>query len=593
MAASEGGRTSFRIRLFLTALLVAALALGVAGVLFATSMRRQIDGRIEQTLVAEALLASDLLGVMEPVNGEDAVARLDREADRMGALLGARVTLIAADGRVIGDSAEPIEALARLESHAGRPEVLQAARANTGISRRSSTTLGIDMLYVAVPVKHPAIAFVRLALPLTTVRQQLRSVSTAAGAALALALLAAAVIAYVMAGRVSRRVRAIAAVAARYREGDLTPPAMDYGDDELGAVARTLDESVHQLGSRLGDLARDRGRMAAILAGMIEGVIVVDGQGRLQLVNHAAAEMLKLDEPPIGRHYVESIRHPAIVDLVAATLSGNAPEHVELAPPRDPSRTVIARAAPTVAGQAQGVVLVLHDVTELKRADQIRRDFVANVSHELRTPLTAIRGYVEALTEGDATAAEAREFLGIITRHTLRMERLVKDLLRLARLDAGQEVLETAPCDLRGLLQSVASDLLPALQSREQRLDIRIDGDVDVVRGDPSKLHDVFRNLVANASTYSPERTAITIAARREGPQVVIDVLDSGPGIPEEDLARVFERFYRVDKSRARDPGGTGLGLAIVRHLIGLHGGSVSAANREQGGAQFTVRLNT
>jgi two-component system phosphate regulon sensor histidine kinase PhoR len=367
---------------------------------------------------------------------------------------------------------------------------------------------------------------------------------------------------------------------------------MDYGDDELGAVARTLDESVQQLGARLGELARDRGRMAAILAGMIEGVIVVDGQGRLQLVNRAASEMLKLDEPPIGRHYVESIRHPAIVDLVAATLAGNAPEYVELAPPRDPSRTVIARAAPTVAGHAHGVVLVLHDVTELKRADQIRRDFVANVSHELRTPLTAIRGYVEALSEGDANPDETRQFLEVITRHTLRMERLVRDLLRLARLDAGQEMLEIAPCDLRSLLQSVVSELTPALQAREQRIEIAINGDVDLVRGDPSKLHDVFRNLVANAGTYAPERTAIMVTARRDGSQVVIDVLDSGPGIPEQDLGRIFERFYRVDKSRARDPGGTGLGLAIVRHLIGLHGGSVSAANREEGGAHFTVRLN-
>jgi len=603
MERPDRGSASFQTKLFLASLAVAALALVVAGVLFATSMRRQINAQIERALVAEARLASELLGRMEPTGSfkdptetwppsAGALASLDQEADRMGDRLGARVTLIAANGRVVGDSSEPIEALATLENHAGRPEILAAQAAGTGAARRTSATLGIEMLYVAVPVKHPAIAFVRVALPLTSVRQQLTGVSKAAGAALGLALLAAAAIAYVMAGRISRRVHAIAAVAARYRNGDLTPPGIDYGDDELGAVARTLDESVQQLGARLGELARDRGRMAAILAGMIEGVIVVDSQGRLQLVNRAAGEMLKLDEPPIGRHYVESIRHPGIADLVASTLAGNAPEYVELAPPRDPSRTVIARAAPTLSGQAHGVVLVLHDVTELKRADQIRRDFVANVSHELRTPLTAIRGYVEALSEGDASPDEARQFLEVITRHTLRMERLVKDLLRLARLDAGQEILEIVPCDLRGLLQSVASELAPVLQAREQQIDIVVDGGVDIVRGDPSKLHDVFRNLVANAGTYAPERTAIVVTARRDGSQVVIDVLDSGPGIPEDDLARIFERFYRVDKSRARDPGGTGLGLAIVRHLVGLHGGSVSAANREEGGAQFTVRLD-
>src|SRR5262245_12883834 len=519
------------------------------------------------------------------------MAELDAEADRLGSRLQARVTLIAPDGRVLGDSAEPLENLPTLENHATRPEVLEAKASGLGIARRPSATLGIDMLYAAAPVQHPSLAFVRVALPLTDVRQQLRTVLTATLTALGIALIGAAAIAFVLSSRIGQRVRAIADLAARYRRGDLTPARLDYGDDELGAVARTLDESVQQLGSRLADLARARGRMAAILAGMIEGVIVVDSQGRLVLVNRAAQEMLKLDEPPIGNHYVETIRHPAISDLVTAALGGGSARSVELAPPRDPARTVIARAAPTTAGSDHGVVLVLHDITELKRADQIRRDFVANVSHELRTPLTAIRGYVEALSEGDADPEESPRFLEIIMRHTLRMERLVKDLLRLARLDAGQEVLEVADCDLHRLAQSVVADLEPALKAREQRVEIDIAGDVETVRADPSKLHDVLRNLVANASTYSPEHSTIRISAHRDREFVAIEVQDEGPGIPEEDLGRVFERFYRVDKSRARDPGGTGLGLAIVRHLVELHGGKVVAVNRPTGGAQFTIFL--
>ena len=583
---------SFQAKLFLAALVTAALSLAVGGLLFATTMRRQIDTRIQQTLVAEAQLAAELLGRTDgAAPAETSPALLDQEADRMGERLGARVTFIAEDGRVLGDSSEPLDALPTLENHATRPEVIEARSKGTGSARRYSATLRIDMLYVAVPVRHSEIAFVRVALPLTNVRQQLGSVLMTTLAALALALVAAGGIAYWTAERIGHRVRAIAEVAARYRQGDLTPPRLDYGDDELGAVARTLDDSVHELGGRLADLARDRGRMAAILAGMIEGVIVVDSQGRLQLVNRAAEEMLKLEEPPIGRHYIECIRHPGIADLVTAALAGRAPEYVELAPPRDPSRTVIARAASTVAGQAHGIVLVLHDITALKRADQIRRDFVANVSHELRTPLTAIRGYVEALSEGDTNADEARQFLDIIMRHTLRMERLVKDLLRLARLDAGQELLEIASCDVNGLVQSVVSDLAPALEGREQRVEIDIADQVSAVRADPSKLHDVLRNLVANASTYAPERTTIRISARSDGEFVELSVSDEGPGLPDDAIARVFERFYRVDKSRARDPGGTGLGLAIVKHLVELHGGTVSAANREPDGAQFTVRL--
>jgi two-component system phosphate regulon sensor histidine kinase PhoR len=331
--------------------------------------------------------------------------------------------------------------------------------------------------------------------------------------------------------------------------------------------------------------------MEAILAGMVEGVIVVDPQGRLQLVNDAARQMLKLGDVAIGRPYVETIRLPAIAELVAAVLFGRTPEPLQLSPPRDPSRTIMARAAPAAGSAAHGVILVLHDITELRRADQIRRDFVANVSHELRTPLTAIRGYVEALAEGDASAEESRRFLAIIARHTQRMERLVKDLLRLARLDAGQETLDVIDCDTRSLADAVVGDVGPAAEERGQRIEVTIAPGAETIRADPGKLHDALRNLVANAITYAPPQSTIGIDAAPAGGGVAIAVSDAGPGIPDEDLSRVFERFYRVDKSRARDPGGTGLGLAIVKHLIELHGGTVRAENRPGGGARFVLRI--
>jgi two-component system phosphate regulon sensor histidine kinase PhoR len=349
--------------------------------------------------------------------------------------------------------------------------------------------------------------------------------------------------------------------------------------------------SAEAMTRRLEELARDEGRMEAILAGMIEGVIVVDPQGRLQLVNQAAQQMLKVDALAIGRHYVETIRHPAITDLLGAALNGRTPQSVQLSPPRDLSRTIMGTAAPALSGAAHGAVLVLHDITELRRVDQIRRDFVANVSHELRTPLTAIRGYVEALLESSVDAEEGRRFLDIIARHTLRMERLVKDLLRLARLDAGQEPLEIVSCETRALIHSVATDLTPLLDTRGQRVDVDIAAGAESIRADPAKLHDALRNLVANASIYGPDGEIIHVTAAPAGAGIAIAVADEGPGIPEGDLSRIFERFYRVDKSRARDPGGTGLGLAIVRHLVELHGGQVWAENRPEGGARFVITL--
>jgi two-component system phosphate regulon sensor histidine kinase PhoR len=420
----------------------------------------------------------------------------------------------------------------------------------------------------------------------------LQPLLVAAMAGLAAALVASGVLAAALTRGLQHRVSAITEAAQRYREGEFVRSRVDYGEDEVGAVARALDDSIHELGARLAELARDRGRMAAILAGMIEGVIVVDPQGRLELANDAARQMLKLSDLAVGRHYVETIRHPAITDLVGAALRGEIPPSVQIAPPRDASRTIAVRAAPTSIGSgAHGAIVVLHDITDLRRADQIRRDFVANVSHELRTPLTAVRGYVEALAEQDVSAEERRQFLDVIARHTLRMERLVRDLLRLARLDAGQEPVDRVACDIRGLVQSVTSDLKPSLDERAQRVDVSIEAGAETVSADPAKLHDALRNLISNASTYGPERGLIRVDAWRGADSVNISVSDEGPGIPEEDLSRVFERFYRVDKSRARDPGGTGLGLSIVKHLVELHGGRVRTENRPDGGARFTIEL--
>ncbi|MGH7336980.1 MAG: ATP-binding protein, partial [Myxococcota bacterium] len=347
--------------------------------------------------------------------------------------------------------------------------------------------------------------------------------------------------------------------------------------------------SVHELGKRLTELSRDRARMEAILSGMVEGVLVVDRHGRLQLVNQAAQAMLKVDVSTIGHPYVEVIRHPDISAQLASALRGEEVDSRELSMARDPGRTFIARAAPVAVDGGGGAVLVLHDITDLRRADQIRRDFVANVSHELRTPLTAIRGYVEALLDEEPGEEQARRFLEIVARHSTRMERLVKDLLRLARLDAHQEALEIAACDLEQLFAAVATDLAPTIDAKQQQVAIDVEPGAARVDADPAKLHDVVRNLVENAVNYSPRGADIRLGARRSNGAIRIEVSDSGPGIPAEDLTRVFERFYRVDKSRAGP--GTGLGLAIVKHLVELHGGLATAQNRAGGGAVFTVTL--
>jgi two-component system phosphate regulon sensor histidine kinase PhoR len=575
----------FRTKVFLASLTVAAVSLLTAATLMSWQVRERQRAAIEERITKDALLVAELLRG-STIAGVEA---LQAEAARLGRYGEARVTLIGPDGRVVGDSAQRGDALSELDNHADRPEVVSARRHGRGTARRFSTTLGTDMLYVAVRAGHPEVAVVRLALPLTEIDEQLAGIRALALAALAASVPVALGLAWLVSAALSRRVQAIAAVARRYAEGDLTRGTYDFGTDELGRVARVLDGSVQELARRVAEVSRQRARMEAILAGMSEGVLVVDGAGRLQLANAAAQSMLRIDGSAIGRQHVEVIRHPDISAQLGAALRGEETDGRELSMARNPGRTYVARAAPVAADGGGGGVLVLHDITDLRRADQIRRDFVANVSHELRTPLTAIRGYVEALLDAQAQDEQARRFLGIVGRHTSRMERLVTDLLRLARLDARQEPLEISRCDVRQVWDAVVDGLAAAIEEKRQRIGIRVDADASAIDADAAKLHDILRNLVENAVTYSPENAAIELTAQRRDGTVCLQVADSGPGIPPEDLTRVFERFYRVDRSRTGP--GTGLGLAIVKHLVELHGGTASAENRAEGGALFTVLL--
>jgi two-component system phosphate regulon sensor histidine kinase PhoR len=586
MAMTFGG---LRGRTLLATFGVSAVALLLAAALIAMPMRAQLLRAIERNLVAETRLAAALLQA-RPTDGS--VAALDRQADQIGGFTAARVTFIAADGHVVGDSAEDLAAIERLDNHGTRPEVVAARQTGMGIVRRFSATLGTDLLYVALAVTHPHVGTVRLALPLTEVDAQFRAVRRNVLVALAVALGFALGLAWLSSVLLARRVDAIAAVARRYAAGDFSAPARDQGGDELGTVARVLDDTARELGRRMTELSQDRARTEAILGGMLEGVIVMNAEGRIILANEAARRLAQPDGVVPGRHYSEVVRHPDIGAMLGRALSGQTPDGIEFSPLRDPNRTLVARAAPVTTEGAPGAVLVLHDITDLRDADRMRRDFVANVSHELRTPLTAIQGYVEALQDDvPPEPDEAARFLEIIARQANRMERLVRDLLRLARLEAGQEPVEASQTDIETLFADVATELEGSLEAKAQRIVTAIGPAAGSLHVDTAKLHDALRNLVENAIAYARPSTTITLASLRTDGEFVITVADEGPGIPEADLSRIFERFYRVDKARSRESGGTGLGLSIVKHIVGILGGEVRAANRQPGGAVFTVRL--
>ena len=403
------------------------------------------------------------------------------------------------------------------------------------------------------------------------------------------AVAAALALAWVASVRLRRRIRLLTERARRHAAGTPLPAGRDHGDDELGVMARVLDQAAGEFARQVRDLSGQQTRVDAILGGMVEGVLVIDEQGRVQIANESVKRMLGIAGDPAGRFHVELIRHPEVTRVIDAAMAGDAGSGKEVRLNTDPPKVLLVNARVFAADGERGVALVLHDVTEFRRADQVRQDFVANVSHELRTPLTAVRGGVEALL--DEVGGEERRFVAIIARNSARMERLVSDLLRLARLDAGQEELVPTSCLLGATLGSVTGELAPLVESKRLEVRTSVAPDARTVMADPVKLHDAVRNLVENAVNYAPDDSAIELGAAADDRVVRITVADRGPGIPDADLTRIFERFYRVDAARPRDPGGTGLGLAIVKHLIGLHEGSVRAANRDGGGTVFTIEL--
>jgi len=575
---------TLRTRTFVGVFLATALALAVSTMLVERSLREFLRRDIEAGLIRQAKLTATLLE-------HRALADPDAEADALSAVVGARVTFIAADGRVLGDSELDAAGLAAVENHATREEVQQARQTGEGRASRRSHTTTVETQYAAAAVRDSPIAVARLALPLTVIEDRVAVVRRQALAGLGAGLVAAALLTWSASVLLNRRIRAVAETAARYRAGDFSQPARDHGRDEIGLVADALDDTARELGSRLGEMARARAHTDAILTGMVGGVLLVDAAGRLVLTNPAAHSMLRLPDDAGGAHYLELVRQPDVHVLVTRALAGERPAAVEVELEPGSRKTFVADAVPVDVTRGGGAVLVLRDITDLRRADQVRRDFVANVSHELRTPLTAIRGYVEALLDGPVTADQSREFLAIIDRQSLRMERLVRDLLRLARLDAGQEAPAMADCRVADVVSGVVSDLDSTLRGRQQSVRVTIAQDASVVRADAAKLADALRNLLENASNYSAAGGSIDITARRGDDEVGITVADRGPGIPKADLSRVFERFYRVDRSRTQDPGGTGLGLSIVRHLVELQAGRVTAANRDGGGAVFEISL--
>jgi two-component system, OmpR family, phosphate regulon sensor histidine kinase PhoR len=578
-----------RGRMAAMALSTTAAALAAVVLLVGPALTRRAVDHTRETLLAEARLTARVIAPHLAAGAP--AAQVDAVVDQAAREVGARITVVAPDGTVVADSTASGPALAALENHGARPEIQEALRAGVGYSIRRSTTVNEDLLYAAVALREQGrlLGVVRLARSMPGIAGQAAELRRAVLVALLLAFGLTALLVPLLASSMAGPLRDIMDSARRFAAGDLSARSRVARRDEVGELARILNVSADALQQRLTEIARDRGRTEAILAAMEDGVLALDSRGMVLLANERIRQRLGAEEPA-GRHYMEVVRHPELERAVEAVLRTGQRVEAEVELP-GAAWAVSATPFPGEEGRA-GAVLTFHDVTERRRLERVRRDFVANASHELRTPLTSIRGFVEALEDGAVDeAATARRFLGKIRTHAERMGALVSDLLELSRLESG----DRPPQWERVMPAEVAEDAVASLEEMARSRSIATavrDEASPAVDTDADRLRHILDNLLENAIKYTQEGGKVEVVCR-PAPDggALVEVSDDGPGIPAEHQSRIFERFYRVDKARSRDLGGTGLGLAIVKHLAESIGGTVTVRSTGGSGATFTVAL--
>ena len=421
-------------------------------------------------------------------------------------------------------------------------------------------------------------------LPTTGVRHALYWVS-------GIAFLLAAAVAYLVSRRISRPAEAIASAADQVTGGNLEARTVPQGTQELQGLGVAFNRMTNRLVNQIRENAAERSRLQAILQGMQEGVMMVDAGGRLEFINDACSQMLDLTHEAGGRRIAEVVRQLDIDRALQTAVSSGEAQKLEVELHRSKKTVTIGLYPLPPLEKVEDLVVVLQDVTELRRLENLRKEFVANVSHELRTPLTSIRGYAETLlADSDIEPAVRTEFLSVIHKHAGQLSELIDDLLHLSSLESGREELQKTSVDVAETARSVIQAMRPSIQERRLQCDISAPPQAGVI-ANRRGLEQVFYNLLENAVKYTPPGGRIHVDVTPDQESVRVSVTDTGIGIPGEDLARIFERFYRVDKSRSRDLGGTGLGLAIVKHIVQLHSGRVQVESTLGAGSTFTVIL--
>jgi two-component system phosphate regulon sensor histidine kinase PhoR len=582
-------RVGARGKLFLVTLALLFASVAASEIYLLPTIEHDLTDRIREDLYVRLQLVAERAATY--AQSAAGPPDWDSLAHRLGNLARARVTFVQADGRVVGDSEVLAKDLGALENHRGRPEVAAAFDGQMTDNIRYSATTKRRMLYAAMEVPGDLGMVARISLPLAWVdRAKADTRAVLLGGAL-VALLAAALLASIAAVVLSRGLRDLTSIARRMAGGELEARSRLESPDEIGELGRTLDHLAANLSRSVRELRDDRDLLGRILESMREGVLVMDGEHRILLANPSLREMLLLDSDVAGRSTIEVIRNAELQSTVEKALAASEPLVGEIEVAGIKPRRLLVHAS-RLSGEPRALVLVLFDVTEMRRLETVRRDFVANVSHELRTPVASVRSAAETLRMAIENEPKAAiQFIDIIERNGRRLGELINDLLDLSRIEAKEYRLKAERSDLRLLSEKTVATFAERASSRNIGLGVEIPVDFSPAMVDTGAFDRILSNLVDNALKYCPEKSSVQVSARESGTKLQILVSDNGPGIDAKHLPRLFERFYRADNGRSRDMGGTGLGLSIVKHLVEAMGGEVSVESTPGQGSTFAFTL--
>jgi two-component system phosphate regulon sensor histidine kinase PhoR len=578
--------------LFFSYLLITLLSLVAVTWYSTASLKKFMLKEIEADLEERALLFRPmLLQYLSPLN-ERAIDDLCKTVSQAAST---RVTVMLPWGKVVGDSDNDP---AQMDNHFDRPEVAAALEGSRGASTRYSPTQGKELMYVALPIKKDmrTLGILRTSIPVDHIDKTLGAIQVSIALAGLIIAAVAALLSLLLSHRNRRPIDEIKKGAESYSRGEFNVYLPTSGLAEIAGLSDTMKRMAGELQEQIRTITEQRNELEAVLSSMAEGVFGVDQEERLLGMNPSAARILGCDPAKVqGRTIQEVIRLSELQRFVVVALSSEEPVEKDLVLYGEAERIVRAHGTPLrdAEGKREGVLIVLNDVTHLAKLENIRKDFVANVSHEIKTPITAIKGFVETLQEGQSQDPEdVRRFLGIVHRHVDRLEAIVEDLLTLSRIEKEAETEEITLEE-----HSVRKVLVKAVQACENKAQVKkihleLECSEDLKgRINPPLLEQAVVNLIDNAINYSEEGKSVTIRAQENAQEILIQVEDQGSGIERRHLERIFERFYRVDKSRSRKLGGTGLGLSIVKHILEAHGGRVSVESQPGRGSTFTLHL--